>query len=115
MSGDGKRSAGLRPQATAPILDSTYPEGFCTAATTTAIGGYNCRVVERCRSTADDPTRTSADPIESRARPFQSGNLRRYDASHEPGPEHEAPRVRHDGRRGSGLAAGGAGAAGDAG
>jgi hypothetical protein len=23
MSGDGKRSAGLRPQATAPILDST--------------------------------------------------------------------------------------------
>src|ERR1700716_890509 len=24
MSGDGKRSAGHRPQATAPILDSTY-------------------------------------------------------------------------------------------
>jgi hypothetical protein len=25
MSGDGKRSAGLWPQATAPILDSTVP------------------------------------------------------------------------------------------
>ena len=24
MSGDGKRSAGLRPQATAPILNSTF-------------------------------------------------------------------------------------------
>jgi len=30
MSGDGKRSDGLRPQATAPILDST----------TCDIGGY---------------------------------------------------------------------------
>ena len=26
MSGDGKRGDGLRPQATAPILDSTIPE-----------------------------------------------------------------------------------------
>jgi hypothetical protein len=26
MSGDGKRSAGRRPQATAPILDSTFSE-----------------------------------------------------------------------------------------
>ena len=26
MSGDGKRSVGHRPQATAPILDSTDPE-----------------------------------------------------------------------------------------
>ena len=28
MSGDGKRSAGHRPQATAPILDSTDAEEF---------------------------------------------------------------------------------------
>jgi len=28
MSGDGKRSVGHRPQATAPILDSTYSDGI---------------------------------------------------------------------------------------
>ena len=32
MSGDGKRSAGLWPQATAPILDSTGAEVFGAAA-----------------------------------------------------------------------------------
>jgi hypothetical protein len=32
MSGDGKRSAGLRPQATAPILDSTWAEVLDAAA-----------------------------------------------------------------------------------
>ena len=38
MSGDGKRSAGLRPQATAPILDFTRAEDFGRATTSTAIG-----------------------------------------------------------------------------
>ena len=34
MSGDGKRSAGLRPQATAPILDFTYPTQTALPLTT---------------------------------------------------------------------------------
>jgi hypothetical protein len=32
MSGDGKRGVGHRPQATAPILDSTKPPARCGAA-----------------------------------------------------------------------------------
>jgi hypothetical protein len=40
MSGDGKRSAGHRPQATAPILDSTEADHFRTAAIPSAIGGF---------------------------------------------------------------------------
>ena len=39
MSGDGKRSAGLRPQATAPILDSTELADFGAAAIPSGIGG----------------------------------------------------------------------------
>jgi hypothetical protein len=38
MSGDGKRSDGLRPQATAPILDSTIASFRC-AAQLVAMGG----------------------------------------------------------------------------
>jgi hypothetical protein len=32
MSGDGKRGVGHRPQATAPILDSTQPDIFRVAS-----------------------------------------------------------------------------------
>jgi hypothetical protein len=34
MSGDGKRSVGRRPQAAAPILDSTWPCGNVSATVT---------------------------------------------------------------------------------
>jgi hypothetical protein len=42
MSGDGKRSVGHTPQATAPILDSTIPE---TTASDRGVRllGYTCR------------------------------------------------------------------------
>ena len=36
MSGDGKRGVGHRPQATAPILDSTGPTRTCRGAPTTS-------------------------------------------------------------------------------
>jgi hypothetical protein len=39
MSGDGKRSAGHWPQATAPILDSTKPADFRAAAFPSVIWG----------------------------------------------------------------------------
>ena len=38
MSGDGKRSVGHRPQATAPVLDSTIA-AHPTAADTSAVRG----------------------------------------------------------------------------
>ena len=38
MSGDGKRSVGHRPQATAPILDSTDPSVPATAGVGPEIG-----------------------------------------------------------------------------
>ena len=38
MSGDGKRSAGHRPQATAPILDSTLSTGLIWLNFPSAIG-----------------------------------------------------------------------------
>ena len=40
MSGDGKRSAGHRPQATAPILDSTI---FCRARCPKSAPQFECR------------------------------------------------------------------------
>ena len=39
MSGDGKRSAGLRPQATAPILNSTGADYLRAAAFSSVIAG----------------------------------------------------------------------------
>ena len=39
MSGDGKRSAGHRPQATAPILDSTTADISRECSISSALGG----------------------------------------------------------------------------
>ena len=38
MSGDGKRSVGHRPQATAPVLDSTEPSVPATARVGPEVG-----------------------------------------------------------------------------
>jgi hypothetical protein len=51
MSGDGKRSAGLRAQATAPILDSTIASVSPQRINSGAIGGI-----------ADMPRRPGARP-----------------------------------------------------
>jgi hypothetical protein len=56
MSGDGKRSVGHRPQATAPVLDSTTREDSYLEAYVSAAGG------------AADASETGGDVIDTSAR-----------------------------------------------
>ena len=60
MSGDGKRSVGHRPQATAPILDSTFTDKR-TASLFVAYWDNNGQRVARAltKYAAFDPSRTS--------------------------------------------------------
>ena len=55
MSGDGKRSAGRRPQATAPILDPTYLAASCQPLGASATWGYFLPRDEAAGTRKDDP------------------------------------------------------------
>jgi hypothetical protein len=63
MSGDGKRSVGHRPQATAPILDSTRPAADKTVA---SLGGRF--LGSTCRPCSWEPCKTLRNVAAERKR-----------------------------------------------
>jgi hypothetical protein len=74
MSGDGKRSVGHRPQATAPVLDSTVADEAETHAEVSS-SGQSGRVVVNASFSADDPLKHCRSAIVHCAGPDLDGIL----------------------------------------